>query len=93
MTNRRPVLVVTLAIIAWAVFAAFVLSNYGWHLLLIAVVPLIGGILWLAVFALASWGAGRLVAGRLLLSDRPTFEDVYLQLLAGTAILADAKRW
>lgn len=88
MTNRGRTAVATISYLGWAVIAAAVCTEYGWYRVFGAAIPFVGGVFWVLMFALAAWGAGRPAEGTLFDRDRPTFEDVYLRLLVGTASLA-----
>lgn len=75
------------AALAWSAFAGIVLDEYGWYRSFNSAIPLAVAVIWLAVIALAAWGAGQLLLGRCFDADSPTLEKVFLELLAGTAVL------
>jgi hypothetical protein len=88
MGNERAFRTVALAVLAISGF--LVLTAYGWYTALNALIPFVMACAWLVVLVLASWGAGDLVYRRLLGQREPGLEDLFMQCLAGTAVLAVA---
>jgi hypothetical protein len=90
MVGERISFPSAVALVIIIVSAAFVLTRFGWYAALNAAIPFVIALLWLAVLALSTWGAGDLLSRRWFTSDDPVVERIALQLLVGTAVLAAA---
>jgi hypothetical protein len=90
MAGERSSVLSFVSIAVLIVSGAFVLTAFGWYAALNALIPFLIGLVWLAVFATACWGAGDLVCRRWFRPDTAWLERVVMQLLVGTAVVAAA---
>jgi hypothetical protein len=90
MAGERSSILPIVAIVVLIVSGALVLTAFGWYAALNALIPLVMALMWLAVFALACWGAGDLVFRRWFGAEEPRLDHTVTQFLGGAAILAAA---